>query len=56
MYLFGHWSDPETLLACSLTLSAALVVLRVGLGIVFAREYAREAMVAVREAEAEVEA
>ncbi|MCZ6783884.1 MAG: lysylphosphatidylglycerol synthase domain-containing protein [Proteobacteria bacterium] len=56
VYLFRHWSDPETLLACSLTLSAALLVMRVGLGIAFAREYAREAMVAVREAEAEAEA
>jgi len=52
--LFQPWADSDqTLLACSLVLSAALIVTRVALGLVFAREYAREAIQAAREGEAE---
>jgi hypothetical protein len=52
--LFQGWADSgETLLACSLALSAGLIVTRVALGLLFAREYAREAIQAAREGEAE---
>lgn len=50
--VFRHWAPPETLLACSLALSLGLIVMRAGLGLLFAHEYAREAMTAAREAEA----
>jgi hypothetical protein len=52
VYLFRDWSDPGTLLACSLTLSAGLITLRAAIGLVFARELTREALVAARKAEA----
>jgi len=51
--LFSPFSDRETLLACSLALSAGLILLRVGIGMAFAREYAREAYTAIRESEVE---
>lgn len=41
--LFGKWAESETLMAASLTLSAALIVARAGLGLLFAREFTREA-------------
>jgi hypothetical protein len=49
VYLFRHWAGPEQLLACSLTLSAGIIVLRAGIGLLFARELTREALVAARE-------
>ncbi len=52
VYMFRPWGDVETLLACSLTLSAGLIVLRAGLGFAFARELTREAVSSIREAEA----
>jgi hypothetical protein len=52
VYLFRGWADPSTLLACSLTLSAGLIALRAAIGLVFARELTREALVAARKAEA----
>ena len=52
VYAFRNYGDPETLLACSLALSAGLIVLRAGTGLAFAREYAREAIQAAREEEA----
>jgi hypothetical protein len=52
VYLFRHWAAPETLLACSLTLSAGLIVLRAGLGFLFAGELTREALGAARKPEA----
>jgi hypothetical protein len=52
VYLFRHWAEPEALLACSLTLSAGLILLRAGIGIAFSRELMREAYVASREAAA----
>lgn len=52
VYLFRGWADPSTLLACSLTLSAGLITLRAAIGLLFARELTREALVAARKAEA----
>jgi hypothetical protein len=51
--LFSRFADRESLLACSLALSAGLILLRVGIGVLFAREYAREAYAASRETEAQ---
>jgi SAM-dependent methyltransferase len=51
--LFGRFSDRETLLACSLGLSAGMILLRLGIGLLFAREYAREVYAASRATEAE---
>jgi len=51
--LFSPFSDREALLACSLALSAGLILLRIGIGLLFAREYAREAYAASQETEAE---
>jgi hypothetical protein len=53
VFLFRDHGDPETLLACSLALSAAMIMLRAGIGISFAGEFAREAMAAVRRGESE---
>lgn len=50
--IFSRWGDDETLLACSLALSAGLIVLRGFLGLAFAREFTREAMASAKEAEA----
>jgi hypothetical protein len=44
LYLFRGRATPETLLACSLTLSAGLLTVRTLMGLVFAREYGREAL------------
>lgn len=52
VWVFRDYGDPETLLACSLALSAGLILLRAGMGLAFAREYAREAILAAREEEA----
>jgi hypothetical protein len=46
--LFRPWADPERLLACSLALSAGLIAMRAALGLVFAREFTREALDATR--------
>jgi len=46
VYFFRHWADDETLLACSLALSGGLITLRAAIGIVFAREFTREALAA----------
>ena len=45
LYVFKDVSDPGTLLAVSLVLSAAMIVLRVGTGLLFAREFTREVLV-----------
>lgn len=42
--LFQGLAERERLLAVSLMLSAGLIALRVGMGVLFAREYAREAL------------
>jgi hypothetical protein len=52
VYLFRHWAPAEVLLACSLTLSAGLIALRAAMGLVFAREFTREALEAAREGRA----
>ena len=44
VYVFRGVASPETLIAISLVLSAGLIALRVGMGALFAREYAREAL------------
>ncbi len=46
---FRGVAEPETLLALSLVLSAGMIALRVGMGLLFAREYAREAAAEWRE-------
>lgn len=51
VYLFSNWADAETLLACSLTLSASIIAVRSALGGIFAWEFAREAYSAARETE-----
>ena len=51
VYLFRQWSDPETLLACSLVLSVGLITLRVVIGLVFAHELTHEAVIAAKEVE-----
>jgi hypothetical protein len=53
VYLFRQYADPQTLLACSLAVSAGMIGFRAGIGLLFAREYASEAIDAVRRGEAE---
>ncbi|MED5262320.1 MAG: lysylphosphatidylglycerol synthase transmembrane domain-containing protein [Myxococcota bacterium] len=52
LFVFRHWSDPETLLASSLVLSLGLILLRAGMGVLFAHELTREALDAAREVDA----
>jgi hypothetical protein len=49
---FGRYADRETLLALSLVLTAGLLLLRAGMGLVMAREFTREALEEARAAEA----
>jgi uncharacterized membrane protein YbhN (UPF0104 family) len=49
LYMFRHWGSPEILLASNLALSAALIVTRASLGLLFAHEFTREALVGARE-------
>jgi hypothetical protein len=49
VFMFRHWGSPETLLASNLALTAALILIRASMGLVFAHEFTREALVAVRE-------
>ncbi len=51
--VFGRYGDDETLLACSLAFSTGLIVMRAGMGLLFAGEFTREALRATREVEAE---
>ncbi len=46
--IFGRFGDDETLLACSLAFSTGMIVLRAGMGLLFAREFTREAIGAAR--------
>jgi hypothetical protein len=41
---FGRFADRETLLALSLVLTAGLLALRAGMGLVVAREFTREVL------------
>ncbi len=47
--LFKHWSSAETLLACHLTMSLFIVLMRGGAGLALAGEFTREALQATRE-------
>jgi len=49
--LFGQYGDGATLLACSLALSTGLLVMRASIGLLFAREFTREALAATRATE-----
>ena len=49
--VFRGYGEPETLRACSLALWVALIGMRAGTGLLFAREYAREALQATRDEE-----
>jgi len=51
-YVFQEWASSETLLAASLSLSFGLLLMRALIGLVFAREYTREALAAAHEADA----
>jgi hypothetical protein len=50
VYVFEGVAPPETLIALSLVLSGGLIALRVAMGLVFAREYTREALHPAEEA------
>ena len=50
VYMFRHWGSPEILLASNLALTAGLILMRAGTGLIFAREFTREALAAAREA------
>lgn len=50
VYVFKDVAPPETLIALSLVLSGGLIALRAALGILFAREYTREALQETRAA------
>lgn len=52
LYVFRAHGSPETLLACSLALSVGLIGMRALMGLLFAREYAREAAELARAGEA----
>jgi hypothetical protein len=52
VFVFRPFAEPETLLACSLALSAGILLLRAGIGLAFAGEFAREALHAAREVQA----
>ncbi len=49
VYMFRHWASPEVLLASNLALTAALILMRSGMGLLFAREFTREALEGARE-------
>ena len=46
--VFGSAGDKDTLTAMSLVLSAGMIGLRVGMGVIFAREFTREALAETR--------
>jgi hypothetical protein len=49
VYVFRGVAPPETLVTLSLVLSAGLIALRAGMGLLFAREFTREALAQARE-------
>jgi hypothetical protein len=51
VFMFRHWGSPEILLASNLALTASLILIRSSMGLVFAHEFTREALVAAREGE-----
>jgi hypothetical protein len=50
VYLFHDYAPRETLLAMSLILTLGLLTLRAGMGMLFAREFTREALLETRSA------
>jgi hypothetical protein len=52
LYVFRSLAAPDELLACSVALSAGMIVVRVGLGALFAREFSLPAVAAEGNAEA----
>jgi uncharacterized membrane protein YbhN (UPF0104 family) len=52
VFVFQAGADEETLLACSVALSAGLILMRALVGVLFAREFTREAFAVAREEEA----
>ncbi|MCZ6569841.1 MAG: lysylphosphatidylglycerol synthase domain-containing protein [Deltaproteobacteria bacterium] len=50
LYLYSEYASQETLLAMSLVLTAGMLLLRAAMGMVFAREYTREALESARTA------
>ena len=56
LFIFRDYAAQDALLAQSLVLSAGMLALRALMGVVFAREFTREALRETREAEAGVEA
>ena len=46
--LFGAYADEATLVACSRPMQAAMLAFRMAVGLLFAREYTREAVEATR--------
>ncbi len=51
VYMFRHWGTPEVLLASNLALTAGLILMRASIGLIFAREFTREALAAARAVE-----
>jgi len=51
--LFERYADPASLIACSLAMQAAMIVVRGGTALVFAREFTAEAVAVSRASEAE---
>jgi hypothetical protein len=49
--LFGAYADEATLVACSLSMQAAMLAVRLSMGLVVAREFTREAAEATRSVE-----
>jgi len=49
--VFSAYGDRQTLFGCSLALWGGLILLRAGMGVLFAREWAREALRMLREEE-----
>jgi hypothetical protein len=52
VYMFRHWGSPEVLLASNLALTASLILMRASIGLIFAREFTREALAGARESRA----
>ena len=46
--LFGAYADEPTLIACTLSMQTAMLVVRMSMGLLFAREFTREAAEATR--------
>jgi hypothetical protein len=49
VFMFRDWGSPEILLASNLALTAGLILMRSSIGLIFAREFTREALASARE-------